>query len=170
MADGTTTDSPVAATFDALAGDLVATMMIVTARRGDERSGCLVGFTTQVSIDPGRFLVCLSEANHTHGIARDATHLAVHVVPDAARELAELFGGQTGDEIDKFARCAWHDGPEGLPILDDCPTWFVGAVAERIEFGDHLGFVLDPVAAEHGGTARALLLPDAEEIDPGHDA
>ena len=156
--------------FDDLAGDLVSTMLIVTARRGDERSGFLVGFSTQISIDPGRFLVCLSVANHTYGLAEEATHLAVHVLPAGAKPLAELFGGETGDEVDKFAKCGWTDGPEGLPILDGCPSWFVGAVAERIRFGDHVGFVLDPVAAAHGSAAPPLTLPQVEDIEPGHDA
>jgi hypothetical protein len=26
-------------------------------------------------------------------------------------ELAELFGGETGDEVDKFDRCEWRPGP-----------------------------------------------------------
>ena len=34
---------------------------------GDERTGCLVGFRTQCSIDPVRFLVCLSVATTATG-------------------------------------------------------------------------------------------------------
>ena len=35
----------------------------------------------------------------------------VHFVPEEAEDLAELFGGETGDEVDKFERCAWRPGP-----------------------------------------------------------
>ena len=47
-----------------------------------------------------------------------ADALAVHFLPDSADDLAELFGSQTGDTVDKFARCRWHPGPAGLPILE----------------------------------------------------
>jgi flavin reductase (DIM6/NTAB) family NADH-FMN oxidoreductase RutF len=154
-----------------LVGDLLYSMLVVTTRRGEDRSGCLVGFTTQVSIDPPRFLVCLSEKNHTFGLARDATHLAVHVLDSDQHALAHLFGGETGDEVDKFARCAWHDGPEGLPVLDDCTDWFVGAVVETVAFGDHRGFVLEPVAVTHRGTTSPYTSQQAmDAIDAGHEA
>ena len=37
--------------------------------------------------------------------------LGVHAVPADAADLAELFGGETGDEVDKFARTAWREVP-----------------------------------------------------------
>ena len=39
--------------------------------------------------------------------------------PPTPTDLAELFGGETGDEVDKFARTAWRD-VHGVPILDRC--------------------------------------------------
>jgi flavin reductase (DIM6/NTAB) family NADH-FMN oxidoreductase RutF len=89
-----------AKTFNELVGGLEYPMFIVTARAGDEPLGCLVGFATQTSIDPPRFAVCLSHNNRTYRHARDAEHLGVHCVPEHATELAELFGGETGDEVD----------------------------------------------------------------------
>jgi flavin reductase (DIM6/NTAB) family NADH-FMN oxidoreductase RutF len=154
--------------FDHLMSILDYPMFIVTARHGDERSGCLIGFATQCSIHPPRFLACLSDKNHTYRIARGADHLAVHFVPSDAIALAELFGGETGDEVDKFARTGWREGPLGLPILDECENWFVGAVHERIDFGDHVGFVLDPVAVGHGPADQQFTFHRAKRIEPGH--
>ena len=156
--------------FDDLVGDLDYPMFLVTARRADERSGCLVGFTTQVSIEPARYLVCLSVQNHTYRLARDASHLAVHVVPADRTDLAELFGGESGDEVDKFARCAWRDGPHGLPLLDDCPRWFTGAVVGTLDLGDHVGLLLEPTDARADGPASQLSSRRAMRIEPGHDA
>ena len=155
--------------YDELAGGLVHAMFVVTARRGEERSGCLVGFATQVGIDPARHLVCLSTKNHTYGVALDATHLAVHVVPADRHDVAELFGGETGDEVDKFARTPWREGPHGLPLLDACPRWFVGEVVQHVPFGDHVGFLLDPVSCS-GGSAGAQLTSPVEDVDAGHEA
>ena len=162
--------SDAATAFNELMGMLDYPMFIVTARAGDERAGCLIGFATQASINPPRFLAGLSEKNRTYRIARDAAHLAVHLVPAEAEQLAELFGGETGDEVDKFARTAWHDGPEGVPILDACENWFVGGVLGRSDFGDHVGFLLEPVAARHGTRGRAFTFHRAKRIHAGHEA
>src|SRR3954471_10361561 len=99
-------------------------MYIVTAASGEERAGCLVGFTTQCSIDPPRFLVCLSDKNRTFRVARQAESLLVHLVPQEGDPIAQLFGEATGDEVDKFARASWRPGPGGAPLLDACPNWF----------------------------------------------
>lgn len=156
--------------FDRFTDGLDYPVFVVTTSDGDERSGCLVGFATQASIHPPRMLVCLSQANHTFRVAERADLLAVHVLEEGQHALSELFGGRTGDEVDKFARCGWHDGPGGVPLLDDCPQYVVGRVLERTSFGDHTGYLLEPV--EVGGPARegALTLHEVEDLQPGHDA
>jgi flavin reductase (DIM6/NTAB) family NADH-FMN oxidoreductase RutF len=145
-------------------------MFIATVVAGGERSGCLIGFATQSSIHPPRFLAGISDKNHTFRVARDAESMAIHLVPENATELAELFGGETGDEIDKFERCDWHDGPGGVPLLDDCPNRFVGRIAERVDFGDHVGLVLEPFFAEVQQDLGQLTFHRARRIEPGHEA
>jgi flavin reductase (DIM6/NTAB) family NADH-FMN oxidoreductase RutF len=157
-------------TFNSLVGDLDYPMFIVTACAGGERSGCLIGFATQASIEPSRFLVCLSHKNRTFRVAQDSELLAVHFVPEEQADLAELFGGETGDEVDKFARCQWRDGPGGTPLLDACPNRFVGRVVERIDAGDHDAIVLEPVLAERGTDSDEFTFHRAERIDAGHEA
>src|SRR6202012_2928095 len=125
-----------------LTGELDYFMLVVTTVAGGRRAGCLDGFSPQCSIDPPRFLVCLSDKNHTTRVAAGAEALAVHFLPDTAEDLAELFGLQTGDSVDKFTRCRWHTGPAALPILDACGRWFAGRVLERRRLGDHIGFLL----------------------------
>ena len=125
--------------FDQLVALLDYPMFVVTTLADGERSGCLVGFTSQVSINPSRFLVGLSKRNRTYRVAVRAEHLAVHLVPRTHVDLARLFGGQTGDRVDKFERCGWHAGPQDMPILDDAEGWFVGAVLNRYDVGDHVG-------------------------------
>ena len=57
----------------------------IPAAASGERDGCVVGFTTQCSIDPPLFLVCLSDKNRTWRIAQEAESLAVHAVPRERR-------------------------------------------------------------------------------------
>ena len=155
--------------FNSLMGELDYPMFIVTTVAGDgERSGCLIGFATQISIKPPRFLTGLSDKNHTYRVAQRAEHLAVHFVPADGQELAELFGSKTGDEVDKFAQCAWHEGPAGLPILDDLPNWFAGRIRERVDGGDHQAIFLEPIAAERQAEEEELTFHRAKRIEPGH--
>ena len=142
---------------------------VVTTAAEGETSGCLVGFATQSSIDPPRLLVCLSQANHTHGVALAATHLAVHLVPADRHDLAELFGSETGDEVDKLSRVAWTPGPGGVPLLDDCPRRFVGEILARHDLGDHTGHLLAPVTVGEA-KGETLAFADVQDLDPGHDA
>ena len=160
----------VKAGFERLVGDLEYPMFIVTARAGGEPLGCLVGFATQMSIDPPRFAICLSHQNRTFRRGHDAEALGVHCVPADAGDLAELFGGETGDEVDKFAQCAWHEGPEGVPVLDRCANRFVGRVVWRADAGDHDVFLLEPIAAEGDPSQDEFTFHRAKRIDPGHEA
>jgi flavin reductase (DIM6/NTAB) family NADH-FMN oxidoreductase RutF len=155
-------------TFNALMGELDYPMFIVTVAHRGKRAGCLVGFASQCSIDPPRFLACISKVNHTYRVAQGAKLLAVHFVPAHAVGLAELFGGETGDEVDKFAQAAWRPGPEGVPLLDDCENRFVGAVVETVDAGDHVGFVLEPVAADQAGDEGQFTFHRAKRIHAGH--
>jgi flavin reductase (DIM6/NTAB) family NADH-FMN oxidoreductase RutF len=157
--------------FEKLAALLDYPMFIVTTSSDGESAGCLIGFSSQTSIHPPRFLVGLSKRNRTFRIASRATHLAVHLVPRRHRDLARLFGSQTGDRTDKFAQCRWRTGPHDMPVLDDAAGWFVGAVLDRRELGDHVGFLLEPVAGEAPDRFEQLVtFSDVRDLEPGHEA
>jgi flavin reductase (DIM6/NTAB) family NADH-FMN oxidoreductase RutF len=159
--------------FAKLMAQLDYPMYVVTAVAGGERAGCLVGFATQTSIHPERFVACISRKNHTLHVASEAPVLAVHFLRDEPRErqIAELFGGETGDEVDKFASCTWHEGPCGVPVLDDIPNRFVGRVVELLDVGDHVGFLLDPIDVESREMGVAEFgFQEAKGIHPGHPA
>jgi flavin reductase (DIM6/NTAB) family NADH-FMN oxidoreductase RutF len=161
--------SPELTEFQHLMAQLEYSLFIVTVANGEERAGCLVGFASQVSIHPPRFLVGLSVKNRTYRVASGgATVLVVHFVPTEAEELAVLFGGETGDDTDKFARCAWREGPGGAPILDDLEDWFAGRVLERLPLGDHCGFLLEPIDGEAHRSGSPLTFRRAKRIEPGH--
>lgn len=156
--------------FAALTDELDFAMFIVTAAVGDRRAGCLVGFTTQCSMDPLRYLVCLSRQNHTTAIAAEAGVLAVHVVTAGTRGLAELFGANCGADVDKFARCEWTAGPEGVPLLTACPDRFIGRIRSREGLGDHVGFVLDVVEVSSGAPGEPMTFQQLRDLQPGHPA
>lgn len=145
-------------------------LYVVTTAHQGQHSGCLVGFTTQVSIDPPQMLVCISDKNHTHTLAQHAELLAVHVLAPDQQELAELFGEETGDETDKFRDCSWRPGPDDVPLLEDASRHMVGRVLQRLPFADHLGLLLEPVEVSVSGQPVAYTLKNAADMEPGHSA
>ncbi|ATZ28149.1 flavin reductase family protein [Streptomyces lavendulae] len=159
--------------LDPFTDDLDGPVYVVTVAVGAERAGCLVGFASQCSIDPPRFIVWLSVANHTYRVARGAEYLTVHLLRRDDRALAELFGGETGDRVDKFAAVGWLPGEAGSPVLAQLPTWFTGRIEGCIEGGDHVGFLLAPAAVCRPGDGPPpplLRYRELRNLEPGHPA
>ena len=157
--------------FDRLLASLDAPMIVVTTAAGGERAGCMVGFHSQASIEPRRMAVWLSKANHTYRVALHATHLAVHALSEEDHDLADRFGGETGDAVDKFAGLPWTAGPGGVPLLDRCPH---RTVLDRVtvldDGGDHVLWVGQPVAGGSGPPFHPLRLHHVTGMTPGHAA
>jgi len=156
--------------FERIADELDYPMYVVTAAAGTERAGCLVGFASQCSIDPVRMMIWLSKRNRTYRVAQRTDLIVVHLLREGDRELAERFGGTTGDEIDKFQSLSWRSGPGGAPVLAEC-DWFTGQVRSQVDGGDHVGFLVEPVG---GAVARSGAVPlgfqAVRSIEPGHGA
>jgi flavin reductase (DIM6/NTAB) family NADH-FMN oxidoreductase RutF len=131
-------------------------------------SGCLVGFWTQCSIDPPRWLVAISKANHTHAHAVRASTVAVHALDVDDHALASTFGELTGDEVDKLALVPWSAGPDGVPVLDGAAAWFSGPVVDRVDLGDHTGLVVEATTAEVRRWHGQLGFQAVKELDAGH--
>jgi flavin reductase (DIM6/NTAB) family NADH-FMN oxidoreductase RutF len=158
--------------IDAFAELLDGPVYVVTVAAEGERAGCLVGFASQCSIRPPRFMVWLSKLNHTYEVARRADHLAVHVLGEDQRALAERFGGETGDRVDKFADLDWRPAADGSPLLAAAPAWFTGRITARVDGGDHVGHCLAPTEVSPPLRPAPALLSysDTKDIDPGHPA
>jgi len=148
-------------------------MAIITTATNEERAGCLIGFHAQGSIDPFQYALWISKANHTYRVGLHAEHFAVHFPSIEDHDLAELFGGETGDEIDKFELVDWEPGPGGVPLLQRLPHRLLGRRVELFDAGgDHVCVLVEAIGGSGGPTPplRPLRLSDATDITPGHEA
>jgi len=143
-------------------------LFVVTACADGEMSGCLAGFVTQASIDPVRFLVCVSKVNHTYGVARRSQGLGVHLLGSDQRAVASLFGEKSGDRIDKFQGIPWSRGATGSPILSECAAWIEGTVVDRIDGGDHEAFLITVTTGGAGTRTGRFMRTDAADFEAGH--
>lgn len=161
--------------LDDVVGRLVAAMdtamVVVTAQVDGERSGCLVGFHTPCGIDPPRYAVWISKANHTYGTVLRASHVAVHLLGTDDLALAERFGTTTGDDIDKFEGLEVTDGPGGVPLITTCPNRLVLERTALLDEGsDHLLVAGEVVEVRSDGSADPLRFTDVDHLEPGHEA
>jgi len=143
-------------------------LYVITTADAGAPSGCLAGFVTQCSIDPPHLLVCVSRANHTFAVARSAAGLAVHLLGADQADLARVFGGLTGDTVDKFTRCRWRAGATGAPVLEECAAWVEGRVVTTVSVGDHQAFVLAAQAGGQGTHRGVLMRHRARDLRPAH--
>ncbi|MDQ2677913.1 MAG: flavin reductase family protein [Actinomycetota bacterium] len=157
--------------FDQLIADLDPPMAVVTTAVDGESAGCLIGFHAQSSIEPARYTVWLSKANHTGRVAQRATTLAVHFLDSSQHDLAAHFGTLSGDDVDKFDGVALDRSDDGVPLLRACANRFVGRrVALLDEGGDHLCIVVEPHQAWTEDGFRPLRLSDVSDLTAGHDS
>ena len=155
--------------FTSIMSSLDNPLIVVTTAEGHERAGCLVGFHAQSSIDPDRYCVWLSKANHTYRVGLRATHLAIHFLSSDDLALARRFGTLTGDETDKFAGLRVSPGPGGVPVLEDCPhRLIIRRLVLLDEGGDHVCLTGEPLVAESSGPFEPLRLSQARHLTPGH--
>ena len=161
-----------------------AIVIVTAAPSAGRRGGCLVGFFSQVSIEPALLVVWLSRANATFDLAVECHHLAVHLVPADREPVAQWFAETSGDDTDKLDAVAWVPGPHRTMLLEGCGNWVVGRVVQLIEVadsdsdegegegeGDHVGFVIAPVEVHTStGEKPALRLHDVINLTAGHPA
>ena len=103
-------------------------LIIVTTADQREQAGCLVEFHVQSSMEPQRYCVWLSKANYTYRVPLQSSHLVIHFLTADDLPLAELFGTQTGDTVDKFAAFRWIPGPVACRCSGSAPIgWPCGA-------------------------------------------
>ena len=159
--------------FAEVMGNLDSPMAIVTTVSvdGATRAGCLIGFHAQCSIDPARYVVWLSKANHTYRVGSLATSFAVHWLAEGDDDLAEHFGTLTGNEVDKFADVPWTDGGDGLPVLERVANRLIARRHTLVDDGsDHVCLVLHPVDVVSAGPFRPLRFSAVAHLDAGHEA
>ncbi|MGO9386374.1 MAG: flavin reductase family protein [Mycobacterium sp.] len=160
--------------FDDLMTMLDYPVFVVTTQVDGQPTGCLVSFATQTSVRPPSFLVSMPRSSHPFATGSQAEYLAVHVLAQRQHVLAELFSSQPGDQINRFDRCSWRAGPAGMPILDDALAWFIGRTVSRSDVGDHVVYLLEPVAVWAPESSEDVLYLsdldfDVDDGDPGHE-
>jgi hypothetical protein len=69
-----------------------------------------------------------------------------------------------------LARCSWRPGRRATDSAGR-GSWFVGDVLSRFDLGDHVGFLLEPIAGSAPDSSEELVtFSDVRDLYPGHEA
>ena len=91
---------------------------IVCAQNEGRIAGLAVAWATQLATD--RVLLCIGSQSFTRDLILASGAFGLSVLHSDQLELARRFGTQSSRSVDKFGGVAYHTGPTGSPLLDDC--------------------------------------------------
>jgi flavin reductase (DIM6/NTAB) family NADH-FMN oxidoreductase RutF len=127
------------AEFRATLRSFAAGVTVVTTRDRDGRpSGLTASAFTSVSLHPPLVLVCVDHAATAYPDFRVHGWFAVNVLRREQEALSRRFALSGGD---KFHGVACHEGPHGLPLLDDALATLECRIVEAHQAGDHTIFI-----------------------------
>ncbi|MGV9251893.1 flavin reductase family protein [Streptomyces sp. NPDC003697] len=132
-----------------------AGVAVITARGGSGPVGFTATSLSSVSAEPPLISFGVGTGSSSWPAISQAGHVGVHILGDHQRELAATFARRGADRFG--APTAWHDGPEGVPVLDDVLAWLVCRVVARVPAGDHRIVLAEVVLGDPEGAGRPLL-------------
>ena len=151
-------DEPHADVFKSAMRNLAGGVSIISAGRGDARSGLTATSVTSLSLEPPSLLVCIRRASPT--LAAIAAHRAfgVNVLSADQRHLAERFAGQTGiSGAARFGDADWPALATGVPLLANALAAVDCSLERLVEWSSH-AIVIGRVRAIQMGSSTGPLV------------
>lgn len=131
---------------------LVGGVSVVTAGRGEERTGLTVTSAVSLSVEPPTMVVSVNRQASAWPVIQAYGHFCVNVLADRHQALADRFAGRGGVRGPaRYAGAEWTTLATGAAVLVDALAAIDCAVEETIERHSHV-IVL--------GAVRALRLAD----------
>ena len=133
-------------------------LYVVTTNDGTRDNGLIVNTVMQVTSNPDRIAVAINKSNYSHDVVKNSRKMTVNCLTEEAPfKVFEVFGFQSGRNVNKFADCTPQRGENGLVIL---PRYINAAIELTVEQYSDLG--------SHGlficGITAARVISDAPSM------
>jgi flavin reductase (DIM6/NTAB) family NADH-FMN oxidoreductase RutF len=135
----------------------VSTVCIITTEFEGTRYGLTATAVSSVSADPPRLLVCINRSGKTHDMILRARRFCVNVLTEDQRDVAMVFAGMGGKDVDRFATGNWTTLRTGAPVLEGAAAALDCVLGENIDQASHTIFFGDVVAVVHRSGHDTLL-------------
>ncbi|GAT80103.1 flavin reductase [Streptomyces sp. F-3] len=132
-----------------------AGVAVITARGEAGPVGFTATSLASVSAEPPLLSFNIATGGSSWPVIARTGHVGVHVLGEHQEELAAVFARRGADRF--AAPTSWHEGPEGIPVLDGVLAWLVCRVVARVPAGDHRIVVAEVVHGDPTGAGRPLL-------------
>jgi steroid delta-isomerase-like uncharacterized protein len=116
----------------------VTGVTVVTTQDGGVPKGLAVNAYSSVSLEPPLVMVCVQKTSSTYPALFASTHLGINILSNAQKGTVSTFASKTAD---KFAEIAWHEGPNGSPLIDGSSAALEAEIRERFQAKTHTIFI-----------------------------
>ena len=118
-------------------------LYVVTSNDGKMDNGLIVNTVTQVTNTPNRVAVTISKENYSHHVIKNTGIMNVNCLSvEAPFKVFEVFGFQSGRNINKFADCEPKRSDNGLAVLPKYINSYMSLKVESyVDLGTHGMFI-----------------------------
>ena len=118
-------------------------LYVVTSNDGKKDNGLIVNTVTQVTSVPNRIAVTINKQNYSHHVIRQTGKMNINCLTvDAPFKVFEVFGFQSGRNVDKFADCEPLRSDNGLVFLPRYINSFMSLKVEQyVDLDTHGMFI-----------------------------
>ena len=118
-------------------------LYVVTSNDGKKDNGLIVNTVTQVTNTPNRIAVTINKQNYSHHVIKQTGKMNINCLStDAPFKVFEVFGFQSGRNVDKFADCEPLRSDNGLVFLPRYINSFMSLKVEQyIDLDTHGMFI-----------------------------
>lgn len=119
-------------------------LFVLTAALEGKDNGCIINTAGQVTSEPNRISIAVNKANYTEEMIQQSGKFNISVLDEnAAFDLFERFGFQSGRNTDKFAGfSACQRSANGLYYVTAGTNAYLSATVEqKIDLGSHTLFI-----------------------------
>jgi flavin reductase (DIM6/NTAB) family NADH-FMN oxidoreductase RutF len=136
---------------------LAGGVSVITAGRGDQRTGATVTSATGLSMDPPTMIVNINKGSSTWPVIQRHRHFCVNILADGQQAVAERFAGIGGIKgVARYDGAEWTTLVSGAPVLVDALSAIDCEVEEVIERHSH-AIILGRPLAVLGGYGSSLV-------------
>jgi flavorubredoxin/flavin reductase (DIM6/NTAB) family NADH-FMN oxidoreductase RutF len=118
-------------------------LYVITSSDGKKDNGLIVNTVTQVTNTPNRIAVTINKENYSHHIIKQTGIMNINCLStDAPFSVFEVFGFQSGRNVDKFADCTPLRSDNGLVFLPRYINSFMSLKVEQyVDLDTHGMFI-----------------------------
>ena len=120
-------------------------LFILSSKKKDKASGCIIDACMQVGILPNRIMISVMNSNCTRKVIEKSGVFNIAILDeDCPFELIKHFGFQSSRDVDKFEGLTTFDDLNGVPVVLSYTCASISAkVIDSIDIDSHTIFIAD---------------------------